>query len=83
MIERHGTNGGWSTTARLGQSSQAMDDSDQHLAKPAPEPSPPANGGSRPDWGLIAVLSFAVFSFAALVLAVWVIWAKCRGVSPF
>lgn len=34
-------------------------------------------------WEMLALWIFVVFSFAALVFAVYAIWAKCDGPSPF
>lgn len=35
------------------------------------------------NWELLAVGVFVVFSFAALALAVYLIWVKCASPSPF
>jgi len=44
---------------------------------------PPISHTRRPDWQMIALWAFVVFSFAALAFALLVIWAKCEGQSPF
>lgn len=43
--------------------------------------SPPPDAGA--DWEVISILGFAVFSFAALAFAVYMIWNKARGTAPF
>jgi len=34
------------------------------------------------NWGMVAVWSFVFLSFAALLLAGCITWAKCRGAAP-
>ncbi len=40
-------------------------------------------GSDRLHWETLALWIFVVFSFAALIFAGYVIWAKCDGPSPF
>ena len=35
------------------------------------------------NWEMLAIWAFVAFSFAALVFAGYVIWAKCASPSPF
>lgn len=37
----------------------------------------------RADWQMVALWAFVAVSFAALAFAGYMIWAKCRGASPF
>ncbi len=48
-----------------------------------PKTDPVASKTIRLDWQTIALWSFVVFCFAALVFAGYVIWAKCHANSPF
>jgi hypothetical protein len=42
-----------------------------------------SRGSDRLNWEMLAIWAFVVFFFAALVFAVYVIWAKCDGPGPF
>ena len=83
MMEYHKTSCGWSTTGRLAQFSGVNGDPGQPPAKQAYEASRPASRATHPDWAVIAVLSFMAFNLAALVVAMCIIWAKCRSPSLF
>ena len=57
----------------------ALDNSNQPPAT-SEDGTPPGAKTSNPlDWSMLALGLFIVFCFAALVLALYVIWAKCRG----
>ena len=45
--------------------------------------SPGSTSSDRLNWEMLAIWVFVVFSFAALVFAGYVIWAKCASPSPF
>jgi len=83
MIERHQSDRRLITTERLAQFSQVRGGPDPRRAKDACETSSSSNQARRPDWVLIATLTFVVFSWIAFVFCIYVIWAKCRGSSPF
>ena len=42
-----------------------------------------STSSDRLNWEMLAIWMFVVFSFAALVFAGYVIWAKCASPSPF
>ncbi len=42
-----------------------------------------SNQARHPDWVLIATVIIMVFAWAAFAFCIYVIWAKCRGSSPF
>jgi len=42
----------------------------------------PSNRANRLDWETIGIWSFVVFNFVAVIIALYVIWAKCNGNSP-
>ena len=83
MIERHQSARRLITTERLAQFSQVRGGPDPRLAKDASETNSSSNQARHPDWVLIGLLTFVVFVWAALVFCIYVIWAKCRGSSPF
>lgn len=41
------------------------------------------NKANRLDWQMVALWIFVAVSFAAFVFAGYLLWAKCRGTSPF
>jgi hypothetical protein len=43
------------------------------------ESDPRPNKSNLLNWEMFAIWSFVVSSFAALFVAVYVIWAKCQG----
>ncbi len=55
----------------------------EHDSKPLAATSPNCRSGGGLNWEMLALWIFIVFSFAALVFAGYVIWAKCNGPSPF
>ena len=83
LIELDRSNCGCTATDRVAQCFRKIGHSDQNRAKRAGESDAPASGAGSPDWELIAVLSFVVLSFAALVFAVYLIWAKCGPSEAF
>ena len=83
MIERHQSDRRLITTERLAQFSQVRGGPDPRLAKDASETNSSSNQARHPDWVLIATLLFTVFAWAAFAFCIYVIWAKCRGSSPF
>jgi hypothetical protein len=82
-IERHRNDRRWITTERLAPFSQVEGDRDPRRAKDACQTSSSSNQARRSDWVLIATLTFVVFSWIAFLFCIYVIWAKCRGSSPF
>lgn len=44
---------------------------------------PSCRSGGGLDWEMLALCIFLVFSFAALVFAICLIWAKCESPSGF
>ena len=83
VIERPQNDRRWITTERVAQFSQVKGDPDPRPAKDACETSSSSNQARGPDWVFIASLNFVVFSWIAFVFCIYVIWAKCRGSSPF
>jgi hypothetical protein len=83
LIERHQSEGRLITTERPAQFSQVRGGPDPRLAKDASENHSPSNQARHPDWGFIGFLTFVVFAWAAVAFCIYVIWAKCRGSSPF
>ena len=83
MIERHRSDRRWITTERFAQFFQVKGDPDPRRAKDACETSSSSDQPRRPVRVLIATLTFVVFSWIAFGFCIYVIWAKCRGSSPF
>jgi len=83
MIERHRSDRRWSTRERLAQFPQVKRDPDPRRAKDTCETRLSSNQPRHPDSVLIASLILLVFAWSALVFCMYVIWAKCRGSSPF
>ena len=82
-IERHQNDRRLITTERPAQFSRVRGGPDLRLAKDGPETNSSSNQARRPDWVLIGHLTFMVFAWAAFAFCIYVIWAKCRGSSPF
>ena len=55
----------------------------EHDLKALSATPPNCKSGGRLNWEMLALWIFAVFSFAALIFAGYVIWAKCDGTPPF
>ena len=83
MIERHLSNRRWITRKQLAQFSQVKRGPDPGRAKDMYERSLSSSHARRPDWVSIAALTFMVITWAGFLIGLWVIWAKCRGLSPF
>ncbi|MFZ0962999.1 MAG: hypothetical protein WAO35_19195, partial [Terriglobia bacterium] len=62
---------------------QVTDHSERHLGEQERAIGSPSNRANRLDWGTIGIWSFVVFNFVAVIVALYVIWAKCNGNSPF
>jgi hypothetical protein len=56
---------------------------DSSRAQQETDDEPMPGKSSRVDWQMVALWVFVTVSFAALAATVYLIWAKCRGVSPF
>ena len=69
-------------TGLLSETRRATDHSERYAAEEEFAPSPPTNQANRLAWEMSAFWIFALFSFAALIFAVYVIWTKCEGNSP-
>ena len=83
MIERLRSDRRWITRERLAQFSQVEGDPDPRRTKDVSQTTLSSNQARRPDWVLIATLIFVVLGWIAFVFCIYVIWAKCRGSSPF
>jgi len=83
MIDCHRSDRRWITREQLAHFTQAKRDPDPRRAKDACATSPSSNQAGRPDWVLIGLLTLVVFTWAAFAFCIYVIWAKCRGSSPF
>ena len=68
----------------LSQESRRARDPCEPPATEQPPATEPVAGESRDsDWQMVALWIFVAVSFAALLFAGYVIWAKCNGSSPF
>jgi hypothetical protein len=83
MIERHQSDRRLIATERPAQFSQVRGSPDPRLAKDTSETNSSSNQARHPDWVLIGYLTFVVFAWAAFAFCIYVIWARCRGSSPF
>ena len=43
------------------------------------ESDPRPDKSNHLNWGMIAFWGFVIFTFAGLIFALYVIWAKCNG----
>jgi hypothetical protein len=82
MTELHPSNGHQTITEPLSETRRVTNHSERHPAEHERATGPLTNRASRLDWAMIQVWSFAIFSFAALIFALNVIWAKCCGDQP-
>lgn len=81
--EAIGTSGVSQSQMRLAQLPKVKGDPDPRRANDACETNSSSNQARHPDSVLIAALILVVFAWSALVFCMYVIWAKCRGSSPF
>jgi ferric-dicitrate binding protein FerR (iron transport regulator) len=65
------------------ESRQARDPGEPQAAEWPPAAGPVTEEARSSDWQSIALWVFVVVSFAALVFAGYVLWAKCKGPSSF
>ena len=61
---------------------QVTDRSERALVEQEGAIGSPSNRANRLDWETIGIWSFVVFNFVAVIIALYVIWAKCNGNSP-
>ncbi len=47
------------------------------------ETGPRVEQTSHVNWAMLAIWSFTVFSFAALLICIYIMFAKCGGALPF
>lgn len=76
MIERYRSDRRWMTTERLTQSSQTKGAPDPLRAKHAFETNSSSNQARHPDWTVIALLIFVVFTWAAFAFCIYDIWTR-------
>ena len=62
---------------------RVTDHSERHLVDQERAIGSPFNRANRLAWEMFGIASFLVFNFVAVIIALYVIWAKCNGNSPF
>lgn len=65
------------------ESRQARDPCEPQSAEQPPAAGPVTEEARGSVWQTVALWIFVVVSFAALVFAGYVLWAKCKGTSSF
>jgi len=65
------------------KSRQTGDHCEPQPAEPEPAAGVLAGKANRWDWTTVALWIFVAGGFVAFVFASYLIWAKCRGASPF
>jgi len=65
------------------ESRRARDPCEPPATEQPPAAGPVTGEPRRPDWQTVALWIFVAVSFAALLFAGYLIWAKCKWSSPF
>jgi len=81
MIERHPYSRRQVATDLGSEIHRVMEDSERRPIER--ESDPRRNKSNSLNWEMLALWSFVALSFAALIFAGYVIWAKSNGKPPF
>jgi hypothetical protein len=83
MTELHPNNGRQIITELLSKSHRVIEVSERRPLVRESESAPRHEESIHLNLKMVAIRVFVVFNIAALLFAVYVIWAKCCGDSPF
>jgi hypothetical protein len=65
------------------ENGRVTDHSERHTVEQERATASPSNRANRFAWEMFGFGSFLVFIFVGFFFALYVIWAKCNGSSPF
>jgi len=83
MIEQHQNHVHQVATCLFSKSFRATADTEQRLIEREGESAPRPNRPNDLNWKTLAIWSYVLFSFGALLYCVYIILAKCNGDWPF
>jgi hypothetical protein len=79
MTELYPTNSPQTMTEPFSTTLPVIDASERGPIEPESESGPRVGKTSHVNWAMLAIWSFAVFSFAALLFCIFIMFAKCHS----